>query len=148
MQVRNAKSSPVAPQLVSGRVDLGRHVNVGEPPTCPIASSSYTTELPWHGMLRAAKPSAPSGWMDRLTAGIPIGGTILDLGCGTGDPVARAFLQQGFRITGVDSSPNLVAIAKGRLPEAEWIVADMRRLNLKRRSCLEQLLSSDAIRPA
>ena len=71
-------------------------------------------------------------WMDRLTARIPIGGTILDLGCGTGDPVARAFLQQGFRITGVDSSPNLVAIAKGRLPEAEWIVADMRRLDLKR----------------
>ena len=44
----------------------------------------------------------------------------------------RAFLERGFRITGVDSSPNLVAIAKGRLPEAEWIVADMRRLDLNR----------------
>ena len=71
-------------------------------------------------------------WMDRLVARIPLNGTILDLGCGTGDPVARALQEQGFRITGVDSSPNLVAIAKGRLPSAEWIVADMRTLDLKR----------------
>lgn len=34
------------------------------------------------------------------------------------------------RVTGVDSSQSLIALCRDRLPEQEWIVADMRNLQL------------------
>jgi hypothetical protein len=39
----------------------------------------------------------------------------------------------GLHITGVDSSPEMIALERHRLPEQEWLVADMRRLALNRR---------------
>ena len=69
-------------------------------------------------------------WLDRFVQPLAPEATILDIGCGTGDPIARYLLDQGFKLTGVDSSPSLIAIAAERLPAAEWIVADMRSLDL------------------
>jgi SAM-dependent methyltransferase len=60
-------------------------------------------------------------------------GTVLDLGCGSGDPIARLLIERGFQLTGVDTSPSLLAIARARLPEGEWLVGDMRTLDLGRR---------------
>jgi hypothetical protein len=37
---------------------------------------------------------------------------------------------QGFRVTGVDSSPTLVSLCRSRMPDQEWIVGDMRSLAL------------------
>jgi len=61
---------------------------------------------------------------------IPEGGKILDLGCGTGEPMAKFFIESGFRVTGVDGSPQMIALCKKRFPEMEWITADMRSINL------------------
>lgn len=72
-------------------------------------------------------------WLDRFAALIPSGGTILDLGCGMGEPVAAHLIGLGFAVTGVDSSPSLVAMCRERFPDHEWIVADMRGLTLGRR---------------
>lgn len=71
-------------------------------------------------------------WIDRFVAPLPPGATILDIGCGTGDPIAHHLIARGFAVTGVDSSPSLIAIAQKRLPIAEWIVADMRALDVDR----------------
>ena len=49
---------------------------------------------------------------------------------------------RGFRVTGVDSSPTLIALCRERLPDEEWIVADMRGLALGRR--FEGLLAWDS----
>ena len=57
-------------------------------------------------------------WLDRFAALLPPGGAVLDLGCGTGDPVARALLASGFRVTGVDAAPAMVALAQERFPAA------------------------------
>ncbi|WP_421996211.1 class I SAM-dependent methyltransferase [Roseococcus sp.] len=73
------------------------------------------------------------GWLDRFTALMPPGGTVLDLGCGMGDPIARHLAQAGFRVTGVDSSSPMIELCRARLPEQEWRVADMRALTLGRR---------------
>jgi 2-polyprenyl-3-methyl-5-hydroxy-6-metoxy-1,4-benzoquinol methylase len=59
--------------------------------------------------------------------------TVLDLGCGGGSPVALHTVAQGFRVTGVDSSPTLISLCRARMPEQEWIVHDMRSLELGRR---------------
>ena len=73
------------------------------------------------------------GWHDRFIQCLPAGATVLDLGCGSGRPVASHLVQQGMRVTGVDTSPTLIALCRTRLPEQEWLVADMRTLALERR---------------
>ena len=71
-------------------------------------------------------------WLDRFCALIKPRGTVLDLGCGPGNPMAAYLLAQGFDICGVDSSPTMISLAQGNFPEREWIVADMRALSLGR----------------
>jgi SAM-dependent methyltransferase len=71
-------------------------------------------------------------WHDRFAAALPTGATILDLGCGSGVPVARYFGDLGFQVTGIDSSPTMIAMCRERLPGHEFLVADMRFLRLGR----------------
>jgi SAM-dependent methyltransferase len=72
-------------------------------------------------------------WLDRFLKHITRGGSILDLGCGSGEPIARYFIQHGYDVTGVDSSPSLINICKPRFPMQRWVVADMRELCLSGR---------------
>jgi SAM-dependent methyltransferase len=71
-------------------------------------------------------------WHDRFLALLRKGAAVLDLGCGGGSPVASHLAAHGMRVTGVDSSPNLIALCLDRLPGHEWIVSDMRGLRLAR----------------
>ncbi len=41
--------------------------------------------------------------------------------------------EQSLRVTGVDASPTMISLSRERLPDHEWIVADMRSLALGRR---------------
>jgi len=72
-------------------------------------------------------------WLDRFTALLPQGASILDLGCGSGEPIARSLIESGFEVAGVDASPTLIGLCRDRFPEREWLVADMRSLALGRR---------------
>lgn len=72
-------------------------------------------------------------WLDILTAGLSERAAILDIGCGSGRPVAAELVRRGYRVTGVDSSPSLVEIARKAVPNADFQVGDMRRLALGRR---------------
>ena len=71
-------------------------------------------------------------WLEAFLAHVPKGGTVLDLGCGSGEPVARYLIEQGRAVTGVDASPGAVDLCRGRFPSQDWIVADMRGLDLGR----------------
>lgn len=72
-------------------------------------------------------------WLDRFCALLPPGGSILDIGCGMAEPIAAYLIARGFALTGVDASPTLAALARQRFPAHEWLVADMRALELDRR---------------
>lgn len=72
-------------------------------------------------------------WMERFRAVMPEGPAVLDLGCGSGEPVARFLVEAGHRVTGVDSSATLIGLCRSRFPEQTWIVADMRDLSLGHR---------------
>ena len=72
-------------------------------------------------------------WLDRFVSYVPRSGVILDVGCGMAEPIARYLLNTGFQVVGVDSSPTMVQFAEARFPASEWIVADMRQLQLGRR---------------
>jgi SAM-dependent methyltransferase len=78
-------------------------------------------------------------WIDAFTANLPRGASILDIGCGSGEPVSRHLIESGYRVTGVDSSPSLIAMCRERFPGHEWLVADMRGLALGR--CFDGLLA-------
>jgi SAM-dependent methyltransferase len=71
-------------------------------------------------------------WHDRSVEALPERASVLDLGCGGGAPVAVNLVAHGLCVTGVDSSPTLISLSRSRLPEQEWIVADMRSLSLGR----------------
>lgn len=69
-------------------------------------------------------------WLQRFLARLPDAGKILDLGCGGGDPIAGYFLTKGYSVTGVDTSPPLLAKCQTRFPAGEWHLKDMRTLAL------------------
>jgi SAM-dependent methyltransferase len=72
-------------------------------------------------------------WHDRFIARLANGSHVLDLGCGPGRPVAQHMVERGLRVVGIDSSPTMISLCCDRLPDQEWIVADMRQLALGRR---------------
>ncbi|HXT61835.1 MAG TPA: class I SAM-dependent methyltransferase [Pyrinomonadaceae bacterium] len=65
------------------------------------------------------------GYVDRVLDSLSPNAKVLDLGCGTGDPIARHVIDRGFRVVGVDQSQKLLDIAKTVVPEAELIHADI-----------------------
>lgn len=71
-------------------------------------------------------------WLDRFTALLQPGASILDIGCGSGQPIAKYLIELGYKVTGVDSSPPLIEKCRARFPNNEWVVADMRTLALNK----------------
>jgi len=41
-------------------------------------------------------------WLDQFLRLVPPGGSILDIGCGSAEPIARFFIEQGYEVTGAD----------------------------------------------
>lgn len=63
-------------------------------------------------------------WTGELCRRLPAGGRVLDLGCGSGVPVARDLTAAGCRVTGVDISDVQIRRARELVPQAEFIRAD------------------------
>ncbi len=49
---------------------------------------------------------------------LPAGSAIVDVGCGSGVPIAEALIEAGFAVSGIDASPRLVAAFHARFPDA------------------------------
>ncbi len=71
-------------------------------------------------------------WLDRFIALLPKNASVLDLGCGCGEPVARYLINHGLAVEGVDSSATLISHCRRQFPQRTWRVADMRSLKLDR----------------
>jgi ubiquinone/menaquinone biosynthesis C-methylase UbiE len=56
--------------------------------------------------------------------------TLLDVACGTGQHVA--FLREHYAVVGLDLDPGLLAVARARCPEIEFVEADMVEFELGR----------------
>jgi cyclopropane fatty-acyl-phospholipid synthase-like methyltransferase len=80
----------------------------------------------WHANTRAqGYVEHVLSYVDRVLEGLPAGAKVLDLGCGTGEPVAKYVVERGFRVTAVDESSEMLKFARQTVPEAELIHADM-----------------------
>jgi len=71
------------------------------------------------------------GYLDEMLDHLGEYPRILDLGCGSGEPIARFFIEKGYELTGVDAAPAMIGICRQRFPKAHWLVADMRSLDLE-----------------
>ena len=80
----------------------------------------------WHAHRRArGDVEHVLSYVDRVLEGLPTGARVLDLGCGTGEPVAKHIVERGFTLTGVDESSEMLKFARQAVPEAELINADI-----------------------
>ena len=51
--------------------------------------------------------------------------TALDVGCGSGGRIINKLENLGFRVTGIDASPNMIAIARDTHKTSKFLVADI-----------------------
>ena len=65
-------------------------------------------------------------YLEELVRTLAPGSSVLDLGCGTGEPILRFLAERGFAVTGVDASAAMIDIARPRFPGARLLVGDMR----------------------
>ncbi|MEV7525166.1 methyltransferase domain-containing protein [Streptomyces sp. NPDC091371] len=64
--------------------------------------------------------------LEWLAARLPQGARVLDVGSGTGRPVAEALVRAGFRVTGIDVSATMVGLARDRVPGGRFERHDVR----------------------
>jgi len=69
-------------------------------------------------------------WLDRFLALLPGRPTVIDAGCGAGEPIGGYLIERGCGLTGIDQSVPMLTRARERFPEARWLEADMRTLDL------------------
>ena len=84
---------------------------------------SYNAIAPDWDAARHAFYGPEQRWLDLFLDGLAVPSHILDLGCGTGRPIAEYVLARGHRLTGVDQAEKLLDLARARLPHGRWIAA-------------------------
>lgn len=67
------------------------------------------TRQAWRALLLGVLPPAPA--------------RVADLGCGTGT-LSRLLVDDGYEVAGLDISPEMVARARAKVPEASFVVGD------------------------
>lgn len=72
-------------------------------------------------------------YLDWILKLLSPGDEILDVGCGSGFPIANYFLTQHISVTGIDGSQEMIKIAKYKLPQGNWSIQDMRSLSLNKK---------------
>jgi len=91
-----------------------------------IAGMYHALWFDWY--LPAAMPALET----LVFSQVPRGSAMLDVCCGSGH-VTKELVTRGYRVTGVDNSADLIALARQQLPEAEFVVQDVCALTLPAR---------------
>lgn len=64
----------------------------------------------------------------RLLAELKRNSKVLDLGCGTGEPIDRLLVEAGHQVTGIDLANEMIREARKRVPEGHFFQRDIREL--------------------
>ena len=71
--------------------------------------------------VRTELQSKEAEYLSLLLDPLAGGSKVLDLGCGTGQPIATHIAARGHQVVGVDGSDAMLALARTRLPGHRWI---------------------------
>ncbi len=98
---------------------------------------SYNKIGEWFDQSRS-KNLIEKEYLDLIVREIPEGSLILDLGCGSGDPIAKFFIEKGCDLTGVDGSKKMMDLFQKnfpstKFPNVNFIFADMRKIKLSQK---------------
>src|SRR5690348_9351817 len=74
---------------------------------------------------RCGRSSVRDQWLEKLISLLPTKSRVLDLGCGSGVPVARELARRGHDVVGIDGSARQLSSARLNVPNAHFIHADM-----------------------
>lgn len=74
---------------------------------------------------RATSTFFEKKYLDWILDNTTSGDSILDIGCGTGKPIAEYFIKNNRCVHGVDSSISMIQYAKGFFPSEKWTVLNM-----------------------
>jgi 2-polyprenyl-3-methyl-5-hydroxy-6-metoxy-1,4-benzoquinol methylase len=66
----------------------------------------------------AARSDIGSDVVRRWATSLRPGGDVVDIGCGSGEPVSLVLASEGLSVFGIDASPTLLSMFKRRLPHA------------------------------
>lgn len=91
---------------------------------------SYEKIADWFDQHRSKDLRMEQAYLELVQNHAKKAGKVLDIGCGTGMPIARYFVDHGFDVTGVDASQMMLDKAKTYVPEAKLYLQDMRHLDL------------------
>lgn len=89
----------------------------------------YNDLIDWFDAHRSKELNMEQFYLDLIQHHVPQG-SILDVGCGTGEPLAKFFIAKGYELTGVDASIKMIDFCKKNYPGKQWLLVDMRDLNL------------------
>jgi SAM-dependent methyltransferase len=84
----------------------------------PDMSCGYD-DLAEQFMSGRSSSSVGAGTVRVWARGLERGASVLDLGCGHGEPITRALIDSGLDVYGVDASPNMTAAFAARFPWAD-----------------------------
>lgn len=89
---------------------------------------AYNELVHWFDAHRCKELKMEQVYLHQIKLYFPHGGQILDIGCGTGEPIAQFFIETGYELTGVDASEKMIDRCKRNFPNAHWILDDMRTM--------------------
>ncbi len=69
--------------------------------------------------------------LDKISNRLKKGSKVLDLGCGAGVPVSKFLVNNGFQVTGIDFSKNMVSLARENVPAARFKKMDITQLRFE-----------------
>lgn len=71
--------------------------------------------------------------LDMVVNRLPEQACVLDLGCGSGEPIACYLIERGLEVTGVDGAPAMIDTCRRRFPDQTWIESDLRHFETSQR---------------
>lgn len=92
----------------------------------------YNKLASWFDEARTKDLSLENKVLSIIEGELPQNAEILDVGCGTGEPIARFFIERNYKLIGIDNSESMLNYCRDRFPGHTWISMDMRNLNIKK----------------
>jgi 2-polyprenyl-3-methyl-5-hydroxy-6-metoxy-1,4-benzoquinol methylase len=91
----------------------------------------YNMIMEWFDAHRNKELVMERFYLDYVLGLSPPYGTVLDVGCGTGEPIAQFFIENSYKVTGVDASEKMIEVCLKRFPQHKWLLLDMRVMRLE-----------------